>query len=53
MSTRNRFIPYQGWCWFCLAKKKRKRERKYMSEKIKKYITQKREREREQKVRVS
>jgi len=21
----NRFISYQGWCWFCLAKKKRKK----------------------------
>jgi len=30
-------IPYQGWCWFCLAEKKRKkREKKKMMKKRKK-----------------
>ena len=34
LAPRNRFISYQGWCWFCLAKKKRKKGKNKKRENI-------------------
>ena len=41
MSTHNKFISYQEWCWFCLAEKKEKKEgRKNEEKKREKYMSE-------------